>query len=44
MPNRCPKCNGCVCWDGDEPRCINCGWRAPIKQEERKLELQEVES
>jgi hypothetical protein len=31
--NRCPKCQGCVVWDGEEPRCINCGWRAPLPQQ-----------
>lgn len=37
--NRCPKCQGCVVWDGEEPRCINCGWRAPLPQQPGKQEV-----
>lgn len=38
--NRCPKCQGCVVWDGEEPRCINCGWRAPLPQQPEKQEVE----
>lgn len=25
----CPRCSGLIVFDGDEGRCINCGWRKP---------------
>jgi hypothetical protein len=27
---RCPKCQGCVVFDGEERRCVNCGNRPDL--------------
>lgn len=27
---RCPKCQGCVVFDGEERRCVNCGHRPDL--------------
>ena len=28
QPETCPRCRGAVrqLWDGDDPKCIRCGW------------------
>ena len=38
----CPRCHGLIVYDGDEARCINCGWRK--SEEEREKPMADVTS